>query len=92
MTTQDLRIAVNAAIKNLGLKRKDVSVRVYLAGFEDAVRITAKHEDVDLKALDAAMDEFRKVDRCERSGEILSGGNVFINVVDVNGYTNRWCS
>lgn len=90
MTTKELRTAVNNEIKSLGLKRSDVSVSVKIVGFEDAIRVQAKHEDVDLALLDKTLKKFNKIDRCERSGEILSGGNVYLTILDVNGYTANW--
>jgi len=86
MRTSDLRTAVRNEIKNLGLGRKDVSVKVDVY----SVTVQAKHEAVDLKQLQSTLSKFESYDRDEATGEILSGGNTFVFVRDITGRTKRW--
>jgi len=80
--------AVRALIKTkLNLKPKDVSVRGSHAGYSVAVRVNIKSL-LGLKKLAEIKDicrDFTKYDVCEVSGEILQGGNTYVNAdVDYN--------
>lgn len=86
MKTTDLRTAVRTEIKNLGLSRNDVSVNVDVY----AVRVQAKHENVNLKLVEDTLSKFESYERDEATGEILSGGNTFVLVKDMNGRSKNW--
>ncbi len=82
-STSTLRTQVRQEIKNLGLKRTDVSVTVDVY----CVRVQAKHENVNLKQIQDALCKYESYERDEMTGEILSGGNTFVFVKDMNGRT-----
>lgn len=84
--TNTLRTQVRNEVKALGLTRSDVSISVDV----HRVRIQAKHENVDLKKVQDAVGKYESYDRDEMTGEILSGGNTFVFVVDQNGRTRNW--
>lgn len=79
--TQSLRTSIRKEIKGLGLTTKDVSIKIDV----HAVRVRAKNESVDLKKIQDAIMKYESYDRDEKTGEILSGGNTFIFILDING-------
>jgi hypothetical protein len=68
---------VRAALKANGYSSKFVSVK------QDgcSVKVTIRSKDVRISDIKAIADTFRDVRYCEGSGEILSGGNTFVDVV-----------
>jgi hypothetical protein len=76
MTTQDLRTQVRAEIKNLGLTKKDVSIKVD----HRAVRVKALHLNVDVDLVESVLSKFENYERDEATGEILCGGNTYVFV------------
>ncbi len=86
MTSQQIRTEVAKTLKSLNVKRTDVSSRVEFAGYSIAVIVRAKNENVDMAVIKRALSYLEVVDRCERTGEILDGGNTLLCVKDIKGY------
>ena len=65
--------------KELGLNSRNVSVRCPHYG---CIRVEVKNKDTQkhYEAIKAIAKKYEKVDRCESTGEILSGGNTYIFV------------
>lgn len=59
---------------NPNLKSKDINVR-YDGSYDINVNIA-----YPLSLIEKIADQYKRVSRCEYSGEILSGGNTFVNV------------
>ncbi len=88
MNGKEIAKKVRLFIKEMGFKRGDFSV----TSDYNSVRIQPK-EQVKLKELvkiEEYSEQFEKIDRCEVSGEILSGGNTYVSVCDHNGRTANW--
>lgn len=90
MNTKELRKEIKKRVKDLGYKlNREVSVRDCSAGYDSAFsvifRIDVSQEK--LKEMKKKISEFSSIDRCEVTGEILSGGNtyIFIGVMGENG-------
>ncbi len=78
---------VRAAVKALGYNSRQVSVRKSTTG---SVRVGIKSCGINRHRVEAAVNGFERVSYCERSGEILSGGNVFVTVsYACNGELNK---
>lgn len=90
MKTSEIRTQVRETIKGLGLKRTDVSISVYCTGLSDSIRIQLKNENVNGKMIQDALNKFQSYERDEMTGEILSGGNTFVFIVDMNGRTRNY--
>lgn len=80
MTNKELGAKIRADIKAAGIPARAVSVRVSDAGYETAVRVSIKDINVDRNVVERIAMRYREVDRDERSGEILAGGNTFVFV------------
>ena len=81
MSITDKASEVRKALKEeLGLSNRKVSVRGSYCGYSDALDVTVKDLMVDIKKVEKIANKFYDVDRCERSGEILQGGNTYVTV------------
>jgi hypothetical protein len=69
---------IRAALKAKGWNSKAVSVRVDRYSMGSSIHVKVKSPDVDMATVKAIAERYQRVDRCEYSGEILSGGNRFI--------------
>ena len=89
MTTKEIAKRIRAELKEAGYKSRDWSVVSDLYG----VNITSKNKDHSLSDLTKAEKisiKFEKIDRCEVSGEILSGGNTYISVMNHKNQSTNW--
>jgi hypothetical protein len=73
--------ALRAALKAAGYNGRRVTVRASHSSLYVSIRDAA----ASLSAVEAIANQFSVVRHCEKTGEILSGGNTFVNVV----YTNE---
>lgn len=80
MRTSVLREELKAKMKAAGFNSKKVSVSVKVVGYSDSIRMTIKDSSVDEKKVREIGESFRHIDRCESSGEILSGGNTYLHI------------
>jgi hypothetical protein len=71
---------VRNSIKKLGYNSRQISVRDGGGCYSTTINITIKDLNIDKDLIEEATSNFEKIDRCEASGEILSGGNTFIFV------------
>lgn len=72
---------VREAIKALGYGPRQVSVRNESYAGGSSVRVVVKDAAVDFAAVEAAASAYQSVRYCHASGEILSGGNMYVSVV-----------
>ncbi len=71
---------VRQALKENGINNRQVSVTKRPSGYDRAVACTIKDITVNKQLVEKIASEFIKVDRCERTYEILAGGNSFVSV------------
>ena len=69
---------VKNEIIKLGYKAKDISVREQNGGYNETFYITLKSPYINTKDIDKVVAKYQSYETDERTGEILSGGNVFI--------------
>lgn len=67
---------IKKQIKAAGISTKGVSVRVE----PSSVDCRIKNLSVDKDAIKPIVQSYESIDRCEATGEILQGGNTFVNV------------
>lgn len=67
---------VAAKLKAIGITNKQVSCR----GDYNSIRCSVKDLSIDLEVVKSIAMEYQKIDRCQYSGDILSGGNTFVCV------------
>jgi len=68
--------SIRKSLAALGFTSREVSVR----SDRNSFRITIKTPVLGSKTVKDIAKRFEKIDRCERSGEILGGGNTFVFV------------
>ena len=71
--------------KVLGYSNRQVSVKVR----DYAIWVKAKVAGLDMQKVYDIAIKFKSVERCEFTGEILSGGNTYVFVEDENGRSVR---
>lgn len=74
------RLIRQALKSQLGLTSKDVSVRCSNFANGSAVDLTIKTASASFSAVKAIAEREESIRRCEFSGEILSGGNRYVDV------------
>jgi len=79
MTNRELSAEIRKKLKESGFTSKDYSIRVRDSGHSTAVDIEVKNPKVRLSELKQIVKQYECVDRDERSGEILQGGNTFVH-------------
>jgi len=81
MTNKELGKAIRELLKTNGYNIKGISVRVKAALYDTSVNITVKDLTISTSDIDKLVSgKFEKIDYCERSMEILSGGNTYVSV------------
>lgn len=71
---------VRTALKAMGYGPREISVRGESYSMGSSINVCVKVRGVDLKAVEAVAMGAERVDRCEITGDILSGGNRFVHV------------
>lgn len=67
---------IAAKLKAIGITNKQVSCRSDYS----SIRCSVKDLSIDLEVVRSIAMDYQKIDRCQYSGEILSGANLFVFV------------
>ena len=79
MSNKELRSAIIEKFKAKGYKQNtDYTISVKNAGYSTAVNVTIKKLELLESDFENVLKEFKSVDYCKRTGEILEGGNTYI--------------
>lgn len=78
-STTDRAAQIRAALKAKGWTARDVSVRAKYYSLGSAIEIRVKNPDVPLTAVEAIAADHECIHRDEFTGEILGGGNRYVN-------------
>lgn len=76
-TTKEIRAALKT---KLGYNSRQVSVKERQGGLSWSFTLTVRDASVNLKKVEEFAKGNEDIDRCQASGEILSGGNTFMFV------------
>lgn len=77
MNTKEAANELRKTLKTrFGYTGRDVSVRID----GSAIRVSIKRRGIALDTIEEAANPFARIDRCNITGEILSGGNRFVTV------------
>lgn len=77
--------AVRAALKAAGYGKADVSVHNDSYSMGSTVYVKIKRPEISLLKVEAIAESFARVDRDSSTGEILGGGNCFVDVGYADG-------
>jgi len=75
--TQQIRQDIKS---ELGYNSRQVSVRENPGGLSTSITVRLKQPGLDFDQIEKITERHVHVDRCERSGEILGGGNTYVFV------------
>jgi len=75
--TQQIRQDIKS---ELGYNSRQVSVRENPGGLSTSITVRLKEPNLDFDQIEQIAERHVKVDRCERTQEILGGGNTFVFV------------
>lgn len=78
MTNKELGSAIRKELKENGITRKDISVRVRDSLYDTAVYITIKNPMIRKSDVEKIVAKYDQVEHDKRTGEILAGGNTYI--------------
>lgn len=76
-TATDIAKDIRAELKEMGFNSKKISVRKRDC---NVVLVTMKDESIDREKIEQLAKRHEAVDYCEKTGEILAGGNTFVFV------------
>lgn len=77
---EEIKKQIREELKKLGYNNRLVSVREDQGGLNWSFEITVKDLNINLKPIQEIADKYKQIDKCEASGEILNGGNLYIFV------------
>lgn len=77
-------IRIREALKKIGYSSRAVSVKVNYFGTSSSIDVTIKKRGIDLAVVKKIADGQESIDRCKYSGDILAGGNCYVDT--------RYCS
>lgn len=72
--------SLRADLKKLGYNSRQVSVKSTYPGYSQSITMTVHDLKVDIDKLEKLRTKYRCVDYDERTGEILAGGNTYVNI------------
>ena len=79
-TTKEIAKEIRAALKSKGWNARKVSVRTEHYTVDAAISITIKDLDVPIDVVEEIAAGRGHIDRCQVTGEILCGGNLYVDV------------
>src|SRR5689334_977006 len=89
MKTSEIREKLKA---QLGYNARQVSVKENAVSLNWSFTFTIRDSAVDYQKVEDLAKEIRHVDRCEHSGEILSGANTFTSVTVTDEVKDQWAA
>lgn len=79
-TNRELSTEIKAILKQNGIKRNEVSVRVSDCGYSTSINIKIKVPTISRRMIQKLLNHYEDIDRDEFNGEILQGGNTYLFV------------
>lgn len=78
---------IKKELKEAGIPTKNISVRLNSC----SIRVSISDLSIDAEKVEALVNKYESIDRCERTGEILQGGNTFVLVdYDWDALRAKW--
>jgi hypothetical protein len=87
---EQVKRSIAADLKAAGYNSKQVSVRSNPAGYSTSIKITIRDPMVVYSAVEEIERKYTRIDRDERSYEILSGGNTFVDTKLTDEVRESW--
>ena len=80
MTDRERVETIRRTLKEKGYNSRRVGVTYQISGYSAIIRVTIKEAGIDKSEIENIVKHFSEIDRDERTGEILEGGNTFVSV------------
>lgn len=80
MTRNEKTKSIRAAYKKLGWNNRQISVRAAGVTHSDSISVVIKDLSIGIAAVRNVAMRHEKIDRCEITGDILLGGNTYVQV------------
>lgn len=77
-TCREVTNAMKAALKKASIDTRFISIRHKWCGYSESYRVEIKTEAIDREKVRRICNNFESIDRDERTGEILAGGNTYV--------------
>jgi len=87
---QPIKNAIAADLKAAGYKPRQVSIRLGSGGGSTKVNLVVRDPQVVYSVVEAIAQKHRHVDRDAKTGEILSGGNTYVDIALSDTVYNAW--
>ena len=75
MTTKELSATIRDDLKQRGYSSRKIGVRFEFCGYSSVVILTVKDDTLDIEKVREWAKTYESIDRDERTGETLCGGN-----------------
>lgn len=85
ITSKEMAQEIRQQLKSQGITSRQVSVKSGICGYNDYIHATIKTATVDIDEVKKIVSMYSSVDRDERTGEILAGGNTYTTVEYADG-------
>lgn len=90
--TTSIAQSIRAALKTAGFNSRQISVKNDSYSMGSTVHVTIKSAEIAKDKIEEICKGFEKVDRCRETGEILSGGNSFVDVEYAHGILSSYAA
>lgn len=80
MTTKELAVKIRDELKQRGYNSRKIGVRYEFCGYSSVIHVAVKDENIDIEEVRGWLKRYESIDRDERTGEVLQGGNTYISV------------
>nr|DAS74595.1 MAG TPA: Large polyvalent protein associated domain 29 [Caudoviricetes sp.] len=95
MTTKEMAQVLREELKKAGYNNRKLSIKSGYCGYSSHIDITIKfeiegnpRENEEVIKIKNIAQKFKQIDRCDVTGEILEGGNTYVNLYYNNYYLN----
>ena len=80
MTTKELAVKIREDLKQRGYNSRKIGVRYEFCGYSSVIHVMVKDDNIDIEEVRGWLKKYESIDRDERTGEVLQGGNTYISV------------
>lgn len=80
MTTKELAVKIREDLKQRGYNSRKIGVRYEFCGYSSVIHVTVKDDNIDIEEVRGWLKKYESIDRDERTGEVLQGGNTYLSV------------
>jgi hypothetical protein len=84
-TNKEIKAEIMQKLKEKGITGKEVSLSMRASWYDDIITAKIHNAKINIKEVEKIINNYESIRRCERSGEVLNGCNVYIHVEYAEG-------